>query len=89
MPDANEMTPAEAFRFLKDIMIRDFDLRDEEILLSSGFEDLDLDSIDAVDLAVSIEDEIGVKFTAEDMSEIQTLEDVVNVLCRARLRRSG
>ena len=46
------------------------------------FEDLDLDSIDAVDLVVRLQQQTGLKVKAEDFKMIRTLGDVVDVIAR-------
>lgn len=46
------------------------------------FEDLDLDSIDAVDLVVRLQQATGVKVKAEDFKSIRTLGDVAEVTAR-------
>ncbi len=69
---------------LKRIMVSEFDLAEAEIQLSSGFEELDMDSIDAVDLAVSVEEEIGFQFQTEDLAELRTIQNVVDLICGTR-----
>ena len=44
---------------------------------------LDLDSLDAVDIAVTIEETIGFQFDTDSIGEIHTLQDVVDVICGA------
>ena len=80
MAEPSAMTPEEIFAMLKRIMVREFDLREEQIQLSSGFEDLDLDSIDAVDLAVSVEEEIDFQFETDDLADLRTMQDVVDLI---------
>lgn len=46
------------------------------------FEDLDLDSIDAVDLVVRIQQQTSLKVKAEDFKSIRTLGDVADVIAR-------
>ncbi|MEH6477991.1 MAG: acyl carrier protein [Sneathiella sp.] len=41
-------------------------------------EDLDLDSIDAVDLIVSFQDLIGKKVMADDFKNVRTVSDIVD-----------
>lgn len=88
MADVGAMSPDEVFAMLKRIMVREFDLTEEEILLSSGFEDLDMDSIDSVDLAVSVEEEIGFQFQTDDLAELRVIQDVVDLICGTRGRVS-
>jgi acyl carrier protein len=79
-------SPGEIFEMLKRIISTEFDLPAEEIALHSTFEDLDMDSIDAVDLAVSVEEEIGFQFESDDLGELRTLEDVVGLIHGGRSR---
>lgn len=46
------------------------------------YEDLDLDSIDAVDLVVRLQQQTGIKVQAEDFKSIRTLGDVAGVIER-------
>ena len=46
------------------------------------YEDLDLDSIDAVDLVVRLQQRTGIKVVAEDFKSIRTLGDVVDVIAK-------
>jgi len=78
------MSTDHVLELLRKIMVREFDLEPERILPTSTLEDLDLDSIDAVDLAIAIEEELGYRFTTNDMEAFETLADVVDVVSRAR-----
>jgi len=43
-------------------------------------DDLDLDSIDAIDLAVRLEERLGVSFDEDDLKSLRTLQDVVDLI---------
>jgi acyl carrier protein len=47
-------------------------------------EDLDLDSIDAIDLSVRIEEKTHLALSGEEIKSIQTIQDVVDLI-HARL----
>ncbi|MCZ6463297.1 MAG: acyl carrier protein [Proteobacteria bacterium] len=65
------------------ILVERFALRAEEIQLESRFgDDLDLDSIDAIDFAVHVEEEHGLVLDEDDLKELRTVGDVVDVLYR-------
>lgn len=49
---------------------------------ASLFEDLDLDSIDAVDLVVQLQKYTKRKFSPEDFKQVRTIEDVVNIVAK-------
>jgi acyl carrier protein len=61
--------------FLVDLFEVDANLIKPDALLA---EDLDLDSIDAVDLVVSFQDLIGKKIQADDFKSVRTVSDVVD-----------
>ncbi len=50
-------------------------------------EDLDLDSIDAVDMVVHLQKRTGKKISADDFKSVRTVEDVVNAV--EKLMREG
>jgi acyl carrier protein len=44
------------------------------------YEDLDLDSIDAVDMVVHLQKRTGKKISPDDFKTVRTVEDVVNAV---------
>jgi acyl carrier protein len=50
----------------------------ENVKPDSRFEDLDIDSLDLVELAQVVEDEYGIEVTDADMDKIATVQDVVD-----------
>jgi acyl carrier protein len=50
----------------------------ENVKPDSRFEDLDIDSLDLVELGQVIEDEYKIEITDKDMDEIKTVQDVVD-----------
>ena len=51
-----------------------------EVARSSTFEDLDVDSLDLVELAQIIEDEFGVSLQGEDVKDLRTVGDVIDLV---------
>jgi acyl carrier protein len=49
----------------------------ENIKPDSRFEDLDIDSLDLVELAQVIEDEYGIEVNDSDMDQIKTVQEAV------------
>ena len=49
-----------------------------DVTMESKFSDFELDSLDAVDLAMTIEDELNVKISMS--AEIQTIGDIVKII---------
>jgi acyl carrier protein len=72
------MSQEELFDQLKRYMIEMFDVPAEAITLDADLSnDLDLDSIDAVDLIVKLQELIGRKIKADDFKTVRTVRDAV------------
>jgi acyl carrier protein len=52
-------------------------------------DDLDLDSIDLVDLAVSLEEQSGIKLEEDELKSVRTVADAVHVVHAAFARRGA
>jgi acyl carrier protein len=73
----------EIFASLRDTLIELFELDAELITLEANlYEDLEIDSIDAVDLIDNIKRQIGKKIAAEDFKSVRTVGDVVDAIER-------
>ena len=81
-------TASDVFQFLKNVLVRDFELTEALVVPTAGFEELDLDSIDAVDLTIAVEEEFEMKFRTEDLEGFQKIQDVVDVVVAAPARRA-
>ena len=69
------------FDSIKDILQDLFEVEPSEITLSSHlYEDLDIDSIDAVDMIVKLKDMTGKKLQPSDFKQVRTVDDVVNAI---------
>jgi acyl carrier protein len=51
-----------------------------QITRGATFEELDIDSLDLVELAQIVEDEYGVVLKGEDMKELKTVGDAVDLI---------
>ena len=72
------MTDAEIEKAVRDILVQDFEVDAASLTPETNlFTDLDLDSIDAIDLTVRLQQETGKKVNPEDFRSIRTLADVV------------
>ena len=68
----------EIFEKLKTILVDDFEIAPEKLTLDANlFEDLELDSIDAVDFAVKLQEFTEKKISPENFKQIRTVNDVV------------
>ncbi|TRX74729.1 acyl carrier protein [Pseudomonas mangiferae] len=73
----------EIFAALRDAMVELFELEPSRVTLEANlYEDLEIDSIDAVDLIDHIKRQTGQKVAAEDFKAVRTVGDVVNVVER-------
>lgn len=72
------MTNEALFIMLSDILVEDFEVEAEDLSLDANlYEDLDLDSIDAVDLVVKLREKTGKKIEPDDFKQVRTVNDVV------------
>jgi acyl carrier protein len=75
---------------LRSMMATEFGLAPEDVEPGAHLvDDLDLDSIDLVDLAVTLEDRSGIKLDEEEIKSVRTVGDAVNVIHAAFTRRSA
>lgn len=75
------MTRDEAFQKLQQIMQENFEISPEKITLDSNlYSDLELDSIDAVDLVIHVQELIGKKIGADEFKAARTVKDVLDVV---------
>ena len=71
----------EVFKGIVEVLQNDFEMDAAKLKPEARlFEDLDLDSIDAVDLIVRLQQRTGLKVRAEDFKTIKTLGDVAGVI---------
>lgn len=69
------------FGRLRDILVESFQLDPEKITFGSHlFTDLDLDSIDAVELAIQLQSFTGRRMQAEAFKHVRTVGDVVETV---------
>lgn len=77
------MTEAEIESTIKRILVEDFEVDESKLVREVNlFTDLDLDSIDAVDLVVRLQQETGKKVNPEDFRQIRTFDDVIKVVVK-------
>jgi len=80
------MTEEEIFLKLRDVLADSFRLEPANITLASHlFKDLDLDSIDAVELAIQLQDFTGRRVKAQEFKDVRTVGDVVSTIHRMLL----
>lgn len=71
----------EILKELTNILVDDFEIEKSKIKPDANlFEDLEFDSIDAVDLAVRLQDFTKQKISPENFKQIRTINDVVDAV---------
>ena len=69
------------FPLVRDILVEMFELEPEQIQPATRvYEDLDIDSIDAVDIVVKLKEVTGRKVKPEDFKTVRTIDDVVRAV---------
>ena len=72
------MTETEIRAFLFDILENMFEIDTSNVTGSTNlYEDLEIDSIDAIDLLDQIKRQNGYKLQAEDFRNVRTIDDIV------------
>lgn len=75
------MTTDEVFSKLKEVLISDFDIDESSIVPDANIiTDLDLDSIDAVELIVKMKPFLNGKIEPDVFKSVRTIQDVVEIL---------
>ena len=77
------MTEQEIRTILTDTLVNLFEIEPQRITPETNlYEDLEIDSIDAIDLIDHIKRETGRKLQADDFRSVRTVEDVVQAVLR-------
>ena len=77
------VTEAEIEQKIKDILVTEFECDPNRLTPDVNlFSDLDLDSIDAIDLVVRLQNATGKKVDPESFRQIRTLRDVTAAVTR-------
>ena len=75
------MTDQEIFDRLRSILVDTFDIEADSISPQAKlYDDLDIDSIDAVDLIVKLKPLVGKRLQPEAFKAVRTLQDVIDAL---------
>lgn len=69
------------FEKVKAILIDQLDADEDYVTLDSNLiDDLGADSLDAIDIVMSVEDEFSIEVPDEVIEEIETVGDIVNFI---------
>ncbi|GMQ48492.1 acyl carrier protein [Vibrio sp. 10N] len=77
------MDQQKVFELIKDAMVELFELDPAEITLEANIaDDLELDSIDAVDLIVHLQRQTEIKIKPEEFKSVRQVKDIVDVVVK-------
>ncbi|MDD4371978.1 MAG: acyl carrier protein [Anaerostipes sp.] len=66
---------------MKEIIAEQLSVTQEEVQLETSFkDDLGADSLDLFELVMALEEEYDVEIPSDDLTELNTVEDVINYL---------
>jgi len=75
------MTREEVQARVQQVLVDMFELTEDQVGPEANlYEDLDLDSLDAIDLAVKLKTETGIKLTEKEMKAIRRVDDITEVV---------
>jgi acyl carrier protein len=75
------VTDGTTFERLKKIIVEQLGVDEEEVTPQASFvEDLNADSLDLVELIMSLEEEFGMEISDEDAEKIQKVSDAVDYI---------
>ncbi len=75
------MTDGTTFERLKKLIVEQLGVDEEEVTMQASFvEDLNADSLDLVELIMSLEEEFGMEISDEDAEKIQKVSDAVEYI---------
>jgi len=78
---SEEWSKERIFARVTEILTEYFEVAPEAVHPTAHvIDDLDLDSIDAIDLAVSLEEDTGLKLNDEELKSVRVVQDVVDLV---------
>lgn len=70
---------------LQQLLSETFGIASQDITEDKNlFSDLDLDSLDAVDMASELSSKVQIKFSNDDLRQIRTVSDVVEIIIQKK-----
>jgi acyl carrier protein len=84
------MDNQEIFARIRETLVSSFEIPEERIKPEARLmEDLELDSIDAIDMAVQIQEMTDVRVEEEELRKLRTVQDTVELVSALLARRGS
>lgn len=78
------MTREEVFEHVKAILVETLSVDEDKVTMDARFqEDLETDSLDLVELVMTMEEKFGIKISDEEAAEIKTVGDAVDFVIKS------
>jgi len=78
------MTREEVFEKVKGILVETLSVDEDRVTMEARFqEDLETDSLDLVELVMTMEEDFGIKISDEQAAEIKTVGDAVDFVMKS------
>lgn len=78
------VTQEEVYEKIVSVLVDEFEVDANNVSMESNlFTDLELDSLDAIDLMVTLDKELNIEIKTETMQDMRTIEDVCNFVMTA------
>jgi acyl carrier protein len=79
--------PDDAFLTIRDILVDVFECVDEQVVPQARLrEDLRLDGYEVIEFADELESELGIPLDVAEISAVQTLQEVMDIVAREQGR---
>ena len=83
------MTREEIIARVRTVLVDSFEIPEARVTLEAKLmDDLELDSIDAIDMAVQIQEMTGVRVDEEELRNLRTVSDTVDLVAQLLARKT-
>ena len=70
-----------SFEKVREVVVETINCSEDEVTMESSLvDDLGMDSLDAVELVMALEEAFGISIAEEKVAEFETIKDIVNYI---------
>lgn len=78
------ITQEHVYEKIKNVLMEEFEVKGDDISMDANlFTDLELDSLDAIDLMVTLDKELDIEIKTQEMKDLRTIKDVCDFVLSA------